>query len=127
MLDQKFLVDNLKLVDESTRHRGLEVDLSEVTALNDERKRLQTRISEMRHEHHQESQKIGQLFREKKKEEAEALRARLREASDSIKAEGFTFYGGHCTGGKTIGYFRKMYGDDVVMPMGAGRVIAYSP
>jgi seryl-tRNA synthetase len=87
MLDQKFLVENLELVDKSLRHRGLEVDLSKVTGLNDERKRLQTRISEMRHEHHQESQKIGQLFREKKKEDAEALRARLREASDAIKAE----------------------------------------
>jgi len=45
--------------------------------------------------------------------------------TDSIKAEGFTFYGGHCTGGKTIEYFRKKYGDEVVMPMGAGRVIEY--
>ncbi len=87
MLDQNFLVENLELVDESLRHRGAKVDLSEVKKLNDERKRLQTRISEMRHAHHLESQKIGQLFREKKKEEAEALRARLREASDSIKAE----------------------------------------
>ncbi len=87
MLDQNFLVENMKLVGESLRHRGTKVDLSEVEELNDQRKRLQTRISEMRHEHHRESQKIGQLFREKKKEEAEALRARLREASDAIKTE----------------------------------------
>lgn len=45
--------------------------------------------------------------------------------TDSIKAEGFTFYGGHCTGGKTIQDFREKYGDKVVMPMGAGRVIEY--
>ena len=45
--------------------------------------------------------------------------------TDSFKAEGFTFYGGHCTGGKTIEYFREKYGDKVVMPMGAGRVIEY--
>lgn len=45
--------------------------------------------------------------------------------TDSIKAEGFTFYGGHCTGSTTIQYFREKYGDRVVMPMGAGRVIEY--
>jgi len=45
--------------------------------------------------------------------------------TDSVKAEGFTFYGGHCTGGKTIKYFKEKYGDKVVMPMGAGRVIEY--
>ncbi|MGB7970808.1 MAG: MBL fold metallo-hydrolase [Candidatus Deferrimicrobiaceae bacterium] len=45
--------------------------------------------------------------------------------TDSIKAEGFTFHGGHCTGSKTIQYFRGKFGDKVVIPMGAGRVIAY--
>jgi len=45
--------------------------------------------------------------------------------TDSIKAEGFTFYGGHCTGSETIRHFREKYGDKVVMPMGAGRVIEY--
>lgn len=45
--------------------------------------------------------------------------------TDSIKADGFTFYGGHCTGNKTIQYFREKFGDKVVIPMGAGRVIAY--
>ena len=45
--------------------------------------------------------------------------------TDSIKADGFTFYGGHCTGGKAFQYFTGKYGDRVVMPMGAGRVIEY--
>lgn len=45
--------------------------------------------------------------------------------TDSIKAEGFTFFGGHCTGDKTIQYLRKQYGEQVVMSMGAGRVIEY--
>jgi 7,8-dihydropterin-6-yl-methyl-4-(beta-D-ribofuranosyl)aminobenzene 5'-phosphate synthase len=43
----------------------------------------------------------------------------------AFKAEGFTFYGGHCTGGKTIAYFRGTFGDDAVKPLGAGRVIQY--
>jgi len=43
----------------------------------------------------------------------------------AFKAEGFTFYGGHCTGGKTIGRFREAFGDGEVKTLGAGRVIAF--
>ena len=45
----------------------------------------------------------------------------------AFKAEGFTFYGGHCTGGKTIALFKETFGDHAVKPLGAGRVIRYSP
>ncbi len=45
--------------------------------------------------------------------------------TDSIKAEEFTFYGGHCTGGNACNYFKEKYGDKVVRPLGSGRVIEY--
>ncbi len=45
--------------------------------------------------------------------------------TDSVKADGFTYYGGHCTGDKAIQYFRQRYGGQAVLPMGAGRVIEY--
>jgi 7,8-dihydropterin-6-yl-methyl-4-(beta-D-ribofuranosyl)aminobenzene 5'-phosphate synthase len=45
--------------------------------------------------------------------------------TDSFKAEGFTFYGGHCTGGKTIERFRSAFGDGAVKSLGSGRVIAF--
>ncbi|NNG46411.1 MAG: MBL fold metallo-hydrolase, partial [Deltaproteobacteria bacterium] len=45
--------------------------------------------------------------------------------TDSFKAGEFTFYGGHCTGGRTIEYFRERYGDKVVMSLGSGLVIEY--
>lgn len=45
--------------------------------------------------------------------------------TDTVKAEGFTFYGGHCTGGNAIAHFQKRYGEKGVKPLGAGRVIAY--
>jgi 7,8-dihydropterin-6-yl-methyl-4-(beta-D-ribofuranosyl)aminobenzene 5'-phosphate synthase len=48
-------------------------------------------------------------------------------STGAFKAEGFTFYGGHCTGGKAIAYFKEAFGDDAVKPLGAGRVIQYSP
>ena len=46
-------------------------------------------------------------------------------ATGAFKADRFTFHGGHCTGGKTIAYFREAFGDDAVKPLGAGRIIQY--
>jgi 7,8-dihydropterin-6-yl-methyl-4-(beta-D-ribofuranosyl)aminobenzene 5'-phosphate synthase len=43
----------------------------------------------------------------------------------AFKADGFTFHGGHCTGGRTIACFREAFGDDAVKPLGAGRVIDF--
>ena len=85
MLDLNFLADNLDLVSSRLRDRGLSVDLSEVATRNAERKRLQTEISQMRHNHQNESQKIGPLMKEKKQEEVDSLRGSLREASNAIK------------------------------------------
>jgi 7,8-dihydropterin-6-yl-methyl-4-(beta-D-ribofuranosyl)aminobenzene 5'-phosphate synthase len=45
--------------------------------------------------------------------------------TDSFRTEGFTFYGGHCTGGNAIQYFKAKFGDQSIKPMGAGRVIEY--
>ncbi|MGH9461796.1 MAG: serine--tRNA ligase [Vicinamibacteria bacterium] len=87
MLDLNFVADNLDLVSSRLKDRGLDVDLSEVSTLNAERKRLQTEISQMRHDHQEESQQIGALMKEKKKEEADVLRGRLREVSNDIKAK----------------------------------------
>jgi seryl-tRNA synthetase len=87
MLDLNFVAENLDLVSSRLKDRGLEADLSEVATLNAERKRLQTEISQMRHDHQKESQQIGALMKEKKKEEADVLRGRLREVSNDIKAK----------------------------------------
>nr|WP_319492498.1 MBL fold metallo-hydrolase [uncultured Desulfobacter sp.] len=45
--------------------------------------------------------------------------------TDTIKANDFTFYGGHCTGSNAIKYFTEAYGDKVVRPLGSGRVIKF--
>ena len=87
MLDLNFVADNLDLVSTQLKNRGLSVDLSDVATLNGERKSLQTEISQMRHDHQKESQQIGALLKEKKKDEADALRSRLREASNAIKGK----------------------------------------
>jgi len=45
--------------------------------------------------------------------------------TDSFKADAVTFYGGHCTGGETLKFFKGKFGDGVVKDLGAGRVIEY--
>jgi len=43
----------------------------------------------------------------------------------SFKAEGFTFHGGHCTGGKALERFRRAFGDRAFRPLGSGRVVEF--
>ena len=45
--------------------------------------------------------------------------------TNRVKADDFTFYGGHCTGTTAISYFQKIYGPQAVNPLGAGTVIHY--
>jgi seryl-tRNA synthetase len=85
MLDLNFVTANLELVQRRVRERGTDIDLSSLGELNEERKRLQTELSSMRHEHQTESKSIGALMKDGKKEEAEALRLELRRASQLIQ------------------------------------------
>ncbi len=45
--------------------------------------------------------------------------------TDSIKAEDFIFYGGHCTGDNAINFFKKKFGEKAVQSLGSGRVIVF--
>ena len=45
--------------------------------------------------------------------------------TNSIKADDFSFYGGHCTGDKAIKYFKEKLGEKAIHPMGSGRVITF--
>ena len=45
--------------------------------------------------------------------------------TQSIKADDFSFYGGHCTGENAIAYFKSAFGDEVVKSMGSGRVMVF--
>jgi seryl-tRNA synthetase len=85
MLDLNFVTKNLELVQRRVHDRGTDIDLSPLGALNEERKRLQTELSSMRHDHQAESKNIGALMKDGKKEEADALRLELRRASQLIQ------------------------------------------
>jgi seryl-tRNA synthetase len=84
MLDRNFVIDNLDVVQKKIRERGSDVDLSSLRRINEERKKLQTELSTMRHDHGADSKKIGALMKEGKKDEANELRAELRERSQAI-------------------------------------------
>ena len=45
--------------------------------------------------------------------------------TEMLKADDFTFYGGHCTGTNAIDFFREKFGEKAVQPMGSGRVIVF--
>jgi seryl-tRNA synthetase len=85
MLDLNFVTENLAMVAGKVRERGADVDLSSLGELNEERKRLQTELSSMRHEHQAESKKIGALMKAGNQAEAEELRLHLRNASQLIQ------------------------------------------
>jgi seryl-tRNA synthetase len=85
MIDLNFVTDNLELVARKIRERGAEVDFEAIARLNEERKRLQTEISGLRHAHQLASKSIASLMREGKKSEAEEVKARLRQDSDAIQ------------------------------------------
>ena len=85
MLDLNFVTDNLEVVARRIRDRGAELDFEALARLNEERKRLQTEISTLRHEHQLASKRIAGLMKEGKKSEAEELRAKLRQDSDAIQ------------------------------------------
>jgi 7,8-dihydropterin-6-yl-methyl-4-(beta-D-ribofuranosyl)aminobenzene 5'-phosphate synthase len=45
--------------------------------------------------------------------------------TNSIKADDFSFYGGHCTGDNAIKYFRTKFGEKAIKGLGSGRVITF--
>ncbi|MCG8470400.1 MAG: MBL fold metallo-hydrolase [Desulfobacterales bacterium] len=59
------------------------------------------------------------------KKASESVLAKAVAITEELKAPGFTFYGGHCTGKNAIAYFKKVYGETVVKPLGAGKIITY--
>jgi seryl-tRNA synthetase len=86
VLDVNFVADHLEKVAAKVRARGVEVDFEALGRLNEERKRLQTEISTLRHRHGLESKRIAALMKEGKKQESEELRGKLREASATIQS-----------------------------------------
>src|SRR5574340_714442 len=86
MLDLKFVRDHLPEVEQAIKNRGSEISLADFRLHDDERRRLVTRVEELRHQRNALSQEIGSLMKGGKTEEAQAIRTRVTVINEDIKA-----------------------------------------
>jgi seryl-tRNA synthetase len=77
MLDLKFVREHLEQVQQALKNRGQEISLEEFLQREGERRRLLTRLEELRHERNTLSQQVGALMKSGKKAEAEPLKQRV--------------------------------------------------
>ncbi len=87
MLDIKFVRENPETVKENIRKKFQEEKLhlvDEVIALDEKLRALKSEGGDLRAERNATSQKIGALMREKKKEEAEALKKRVVDINERL-------------------------------------------
>ena len=87
MLDIKRIRENLEDIKKAMEIRGeKEFDLDAVVELDNQRRELLKEVEVLKNEMNVEQNKIPQLMKEGKKEEAEAEKVKLKELSDNIKA-----------------------------------------
>jgi seryl-tRNA synthetase len=84
MLDLKFVRDHLPQVEQAMKNRGLEVSLADFLLHEGERRRLLTRVEELRRQRNSLSQEIGGLMKKGEQEETKALRARVALINEEI-------------------------------------------
>jgi seryl-tRNA synthetase len=87
MLTLNFIRENTSLLIERQSKRGIDVSglVKQIIELDDQRKAIQGEQNAAQAEINVLSKKIGQLFKEGKKEEAEQVRSRTGKLKDSIK------------------------------------------
>ena len=85
MIDPRFLQENLEFVKKKTSERGVEIDIEDISRINEERKRIIRMVEKLEHQRNIGSKKVGELKRQGNDEEAEKLQAGLRDISEKIK------------------------------------------
>ncbi len=85
MLDIRFVRENLALVKEKLARRGVTVALDDVERLDAERRQKIARADALRAERNRTSEEIGRLVRSGQREQADALRLRMRDVGEEIK------------------------------------------
>jgi len=85
MLDLKFVRDHLAEVEQALKNRGMEVSLEEFLHREGERRRLLTRVEELRHERNTLSHQVGALMKAGNKAEAEPLKQRVAAINTETK------------------------------------------
>jgi seryl-tRNA synthetase len=85
MLDPKFVRDHLEEVEQALKNRGQEISLEEYRRREAERRRLLTRLEELRHERNLLSKEVGTLMKAGRRDEAQPLKDRATGLNDDIK------------------------------------------
>ncbi|GIW69027.1 serine--tRNA ligase [Candidatus Parcubacteria bacterium] len=88
MLDIKFIRDNLTVVKEGARKKGIKVDLDRLVALDDERRTLTQEVNELRAQQKAESEGIQNADPTQRAQRLEALRAlkeRLQRSEERLQ------------------------------------------
>ena len=84
MLDARFVRDNLDAVRKAMADRGEEWDFDGFLALDAERRELIGKVEEKQARRNEASKQIGELMKEGRAEEAEALKAEVRQINEAI-------------------------------------------
>jgi seryl-tRNA synthetase len=86
MLELKFVREHLPELEQAMKNRGAAISLDEFRLHDGERRRLLTRVEELRYQRNTWSHEIGGLMKAGKAEEAQDLRARVMVINEDIKA-----------------------------------------
>ena len=84
MLDKRFILENVDLVQSNTENRGVKVDVARFVELETERRTLQTEVEELSRQANLVSKSIGKAKDDEEREERKAEGRRLREQKDAV-------------------------------------------
>lgn len=87
MLDRKFILDNVELVAENCRRRGVDVDVKRFVELETARRGRQAEVEKLNREANEVSKSIGKAKDDAEREARKAEGRRLREATQTAQAE----------------------------------------
>jgi len=87
MLDRKFILENIGLVENNCRDRGVAVDVQKLVTLEQQRRKFQTEAEEANRQANAASKAIGKAVNDQERDLRKAEGRQLREQKDALHAE----------------------------------------
>ena len=87
MLDRKFILENIGLVENNCRDRGVAVDVQKLVTLEQQRRKFQTEEEEANRQANAASKAIGKAGNDQERDLRKAEGRQLREQKDALHAE----------------------------------------
>lgn len=85
MLDHKFIEQNIEIVEQKLKKRGIDLETDQLNELFTNRKKIIQQVENLESERNKGSKKIGQLKRAGKTDELNELMSSLKTISDEVK------------------------------------------